>query len=321
MKSTLIILLLLVLGSPLTFAEQKSDYPKRPITIICPWSAGGGTDAVARIVAQELQNALGQPVNVVNRTGGGGAVGHTAIAEAKPDGYTLGLITTELPMMHWTGMTDLTYKQFNALGLINVDSPTVFVTTDSGIDSLPELIEFMRDNAGDVLASGASVGGIYHISFVGALPKMGIDVNAARWIPSKGAAPALQDLVAGGIHVAMASLPEAASLMDAGKVKPLAIFSEERHPDFPDVPTLIEEGYDWTGIVWRGVAVPKDTPVEIVKILETELEKIAKGSVFLNFMKEKGYGVTWKNSEEFNVFLKQKDEESGKVMKAAGIAK
>ena len=88
------------------FAE--SDYPKRPIELICPWSAGGGTDTTARLVAAVLERELGQPVNVVNRTGGSGVVGHTAIANAKPDGYTLGVVTVEIATMHWQGLTDLT---------------------------------------------------------------------------------------------------------------------------------------------------------------------------------------------------------------------
>ena len=94
-------------------------YPARPVTVIVPWGAGGGTDATARIVAALLEKDLGQPFNVVNRTGGSGVVGHSAIANADPDGYTLGIMTIEIDMMHWQGLTDLTYADYDILALVN----------------------------------------------------------------------------------------------------------------------------------------------------------------------------------------------------------
>ena len=100
---------------------RAAGYPERPITLICPWGAGGGTDATARIVASVLERDLGVPVNVVNRTGGSGVVGHSAIATAAPDGYTLGIITVEIGMMHWQGLTELSYKNYTPLALMNED--------------------------------------------------------------------------------------------------------------------------------------------------------------------------------------------------------
>ena len=100
--------------------SAQTGYPNRPITLVVPWGAGGGTDATARIVGTLLEKELGQPVNVVNRTGGNGVVGHSAIATAAPDGYTLGMITVEISMMHWAGLTQLTPKDFTPLALMNI---------------------------------------------------------------------------------------------------------------------------------------------------------------------------------------------------------
>src|SRR5678816_1323599 len=102
-------------------------YPDRPITLIVPWGAGGGTDATARIIGSLLEKELKQPVNVVNRTGGSGVVGHQAIASAAPDGYTFGLITLEINLMHWAGLTDLTFEKFTPLGLVNQDFAAIHV--------------------------------------------------------------------------------------------------------------------------------------------------------------------------------------------------
>jgi tripartite-type tricarboxylate transporter receptor subunit TctC len=96
-------------------ALGQARWPNRPVQMICPWAAGGGTDAVVRIVAQLLERELGQPFNVVNRTGGSGVVGHAAIAQAAPDGYTLGIITSEICMLHWQGLTEVTYRNFTPL--------------------------------------------------------------------------------------------------------------------------------------------------------------------------------------------------------------
>jgi len=108
-----------------------AKYPKRPITMICPWGAGGGTDAVSRILATLLKIHLGVPVNVVNRTGGGGAIGHTAMATAKPDGYTIGLATVEITMIHWMGLTKVTYKDMTPVCMVNSDPAGISVRTDA----------------------------------------------------------------------------------------------------------------------------------------------------------------------------------------------
>ena len=125
-----------------------ADYPKRPITLICPWGAGGGTDAVSRIIATLLKKDLGVPVNVVNRTGGSGAVGHTAIATAKPDGYTIGMPTVEITMMHWMGLTKITYQDMTPVAMVNFDPAGINVRTDSPWKTYKDLEMYVRDNPG-----------------------------------------------------------------------------------------------------------------------------------------------------------------------------
>src|SRR5688572_32795173 len=117
----------LLAGTMGLFGQAQAAYPDRPLTLIVPWGAGGGTDATARIVASLMEKELGQPVNVVNRTGGSGVVGHSAIATATPDGYTLGIITVEISMMHWAGLTELTPKNYTPLALMNEDPPGIQV--------------------------------------------------------------------------------------------------------------------------------------------------------------------------------------------------
>ena len=128
--------------------HAQAAYPERPLTLIVPWGAGGGTDATARIVASLLEKELGQPINVVNRTGGSGVVGHSAIAEAEPDGYTLGMATVEIGMMHWQGLTELTSEDYTALALVNEDPAAVTVRADAEWEDLGALIEEIKANPG-----------------------------------------------------------------------------------------------------------------------------------------------------------------------------
>ncbi|MBW1992849.1 MAG: tripartite tricarboxylate transporter substrate binding protein [Deltaproteobacteria bacterium] len=298
-----------------------ADYPKRPITMICPWGAGGGTDACSRIIATLLKKELGVPVNVVNRTGGSGAVGHTAMATAKPDGYTIGMPTVEITMMHWVGLTKITYKDITPIALVNADPAAINVRADSPWKTYKELEDYIRKNPGKLRDSGTGQGGIWHLAMAGWLKAIWLSPNAIKWIPSKGAAPALQDLMAGGIDMSTCSLPEAATLIEAGKVRPLAIMADERDPKFPDTPTLKELGIDWSCAAWRGIAAPKGTPKEITEILEKAVAKVHKSDDFIKFMKNRGYGIKWMDSKTFAQFLEKADKDNGEVMKAAGIIK
>src|SRR5436309_10183684 len=115
-------------------------YPDRPITLIVPWAAGGGTDATARIIGTLLEKEIGQPVNVVNRVGGSGVVGHSAIAQAAPDGYTIGIITVEIGMMHWQGLTDLTGASYTPIAVVNADPAGVQVAADAPYKTVNDLV-------------------------------------------------------------------------------------------------------------------------------------------------------------------------------------
>src|ERR1700675_4554655 len=139
-------------------------YPERPITLIVPWGAGGGTDATARIIGSLLEKDLGQPVNVVNRTGGSGVVGHAAIASAAPDGYILGMVTVEIGMMHWQGLTELSGASYTPIGLVNADPAGVEVAVDAPYKSITELVAAIKANPGKMKASGTGQGGIWQLA-------------------------------------------------------------------------------------------------------------------------------------------------------------
>lgn len=295
--------------------------PKRPVDLICPWAAGGGTDRIARMVATLLEKEIGQPVPVVNRTGGSGAVGHTAGATAKPDGYTITMVTVELVMMHWMGLTPVTYRDFTPVALLNIDPAGVQVAASSDWKTLKQLLDYVKANPGKAMASGTGKGGIWDVARAGMLKAVGIPVDAMPWVPSTGAATGLQELVAGGVQVVTASLVEGRSLIDAGKVRALATMSDERLPAFPNVPTLKEQGINWTMGAWRGIALPKGTSPELVEFYEKALAKLVKSKDFVDFMNNGPFGIRYMPAQAFGKFLAEQDETFGVLMKEVGVAK
>ena len=311
---------LLSVVSVLPAAAQ--NYPARPITLIVPWGAGGGTDATARIIGSLMEKDLGQPVTVVNRTGGSGVVGHAAIASAQPDGYTIGLATVEIGMMHWQGLTELTSGSYTPIGLVNADPAGVQVRADSPYKTVNELLAAIKANPGKFKASGTGQGGIWHLAIAGLLRDQKIDPAALPWVPSNGAAPGLQDMVAGGIEVAPVSLPEARSLIDAGKVKSLAIMNDKPSALYPNVPTLKSAlGSDWTMAAWRGIVAPKGLPAPIRDKLAESVRKVAASKEYNEFMASRGFGVIYASPDDFAKFMVKSNSELGATMKAVGLVK
>jgi tripartite-type tricarboxylate transporter receptor subunit TctC len=307
----------------LSFAVvAQAAYPERPITLIVPWAAGGGTDATARIIGTLLEKEVGQPVNVVNRTGGSGVVGHSAIAASPPDGYTIGIITVEIGMMHWQGLTELTGASYTPIGLVNFDPAGLQVAADSPYKTANDLVAAIKANPGKLKASGTGQGGIWHLAIAGMLRDMKIDPATVPWVPSSGAATGLQDLVAAGVQIVPCSLPEARSLIDAGKARSLAVMAEAPAALYPNVPTLkAATGSGWTMGAWRGIAAPKNLSPEARDKLAAAIKKIVASKEYTEFMTQRGYGVVYQGPEDFAKYMAKSDADLGATMKAVGIAK
>jgi tripartite-type tricarboxylate transporter receptor subunit TctC len=297
-------------------------FPERPITLVVPWAAGGGTDAVARMIASMLEKELAVPVNVVNRTGGSGVVGHSAIAAAAPDGYTIGLITLEINMMHWVGLTQLTYEAYTPLALMNADPAAIHVRFDSPHTSLKDLIAAIKANPGKLKASGTGQGGSWHLALAGMLKSQGIDPKSVVWVPSTGAATALTDLAGAGVDFVSCSLPEAEALTRAGKIRSLGLMAEQPAKNSPNVPTLKEAiGSDWKKGVWRGMVGPKGLPKDMAARYEASFKRIYESKEFKEFMSTRGFEPVWADAAGFSAFMAKDNLEIGEILKELGLAK
>ena len=313
---------LMLFCSILPVASAADVWPSRPITLIVPFAAGGGTDGVARIIGTLLEKELGQPVNVVNRAGGNGVVGHAAIAAAPADGYTLGMITSDIAMLHWARLSPLTPRDFTPLALMNIDAAAVIVRADAPYKNIEELLKVVKASPGKYKASGTGQGGIWHLALAGMMRDLKIDPASAPWVPSNGAAQAMNDLAAGGVEFVTCSLPEARALIDAGRAKPLVVMADKPAALYPKVPTLkVATGSGWVIGAWRGVAGPKNLPTEVQKKLAAALKKIADGKDYQDFMRSRGFGISYMDARGFEQFAARSDAEMGTTMQAVGLAK
>ncbi|MCB8888183.1 tripartite tricarboxylate transporter substrate binding protein [Vreelandella malpeensis] len=311
-----------VVLTALLATTAQADYPERPLTLIVPWAAGGGTDATARTIARALEEELGQNVNVVNRTGGSGVVGHTAMINAAPDGYTLGLATVEVNTMHWLGLTNLTHEDFTPIGQINYDPPGIQVAADAPYEDLGDLLEAIRSAPqGGFTTSGTGQGGIWHLAFTGFLLDQDIPVDQIVWIPSEGSAPAMTELASGGIEAVSTSVPEARSMIEAGRVKSLAVMAPERLAAFPDIPTtreLVDSTYQVGA--WRGIVGPQGMDEEVVATLEAALEAAYQSDTYQDFMSQRGFGTEWRDAEAFGQMMQEMDGVLGEIVEQVGLA-
>ncbi|HLV02231.1 MAG TPA: tripartite tricarboxylate transporter substrate-binding protein [Acidobacteriota bacterium] len=305
-----------------TGCGRTDTYPDQPIRLICPWAVGGGTDRVARQLGLFLEEDLGVPVNVVNVTGGGGVTGHSHGASARPDGYTMTLVTVEINMLHWRQLTDLAYEDFEPVALVNVDPAALFVRADDERNwtNLKDLRDYVRDSPGELTASGTAPGGIWHLALAGWLASEGMDPEAIRWIPMNGAGPSLQELVSGGLDIVSCSLPEARTFLEGGQVRALGVMSDEPLESFPEVATLKSMGLNWSLGAWRGIAFPAGVPEERVRRVAASIEAIMKGEVLVNgrafpeLMLSQGFNAEWLGPVEFKQMLAENNRILGELL-------
>lgn len=310
----------LMTTSALPAAAQ--DWPDGPVTMIVPWGAGGGTDATARMIASLLEKEIGVPVPVENRTGGSGVIGHSAIADAAPDGQTIGVATLEIGTMHNLGLTELDYTGYTPLGLYNSDPAAIFVNANSGYEDIEALLTALEGSENrEFKASGSAQGGVNHLALAGMLMAAGMPAERVAWVPSEGAAPGLQDLAAGGVEMATASLPEAAALMQAGLIRPLAVFSDARLDIAPDVPTFTEAtGHEFALGSWRGLVAPAGLEPEVAEKLTAALGNVLQDPEYTKFMQDRGYAMQWTTGADFEAFMKSSDAALSDTLKAVGLS-
>lgn len=307
-------LVLALLAVPCGAAAQ-DPYPSKPVTIIVPFPPGGQADLAARPLASSLQQILKQPFVVVNRPGAAGAVGNRAVAAATPDGHTI-LVTlvniTSIPVMEEMlgRQTSYTMDQFAPLALLVADPPVLVVGAQQPWKSVKELVDDARKRPDDIVYSHSGLYGPSHLPMEMLSQAAGIKM---RGLPAVGGGPTMQ-LVLGG-SAAMWSSPPAMAVpqVAAGKMRALASFGAKRHPGFPDVPTLKEQGYDVEFYVWAGAFAPAGTPPPVLATLRDAIRKAVASAEFSGAMQKMKSPPAYLDAQEFQKFL---DEDAARLRKA-----
>lgn len=275
----------------------QAKFPEKNVQMIVPFAAGGGTDAVARALASAAEKELGQPVVVVNKTGGSGAVGMTEGAHAKADGYTVTMITREIVSLPLMGLAQIKADDFDLLANINQDPALVMVKPDSKYQTINDLIEDAKARPGAIKFASTAKPNFYILAI-----EIDQDVEFNQ-IPYNGAAEAIPAVLGGHVDFTITNPGEAIAQIKAGQLRPLAIMSDARIDALPDVPTMKEEGFDLVSGTWRGLAVPKGTPQEAKDKLTAAFEAATKDPQFVEFMNKQGLGIHYLNAAEYKKFI------------------
>jgi tripartite-type tricarboxylate transporter receptor subunit TctC len=270
MRRIAIALAALALVAGLAHAQ---DYPVKPIRMIVPYPPGGGTDVVARIVNEKLSAELGQPIVIDNKGGAGGSVGTEIASKSPPDGYTI-LLTLSSHTINPKLYPKLGYdveRDFIPVSLA-ASIPQILVANPAvPASTVPELIALMKANPGKYNYASVGIGSPAHIA--GELLKLKTGVQMTH-VPYKGGGPAMTDVIAGQVQLAIVSMPAALQFVKAGRVKAIAVASGKRSASAPDVPTIAETGLDVVVESWYGVLVPAKTPAPIVARLNAAMVKV-----------------------------------------------
>ena len=295
-----------------TFADAQK-FPSKDITLIVPWSAGGGTDTIARTLAKNAKKYFGVNVNVVNKTGGLGAVGMGAVAAAVPDGYTAGVITFHLSNYRMMGLADLSYRDYSLIQLINREGAAASVAYDSKFNTLKDLIDFAKKNPGVVTAGHAGAGSVQHLS----LASLGIREKVKFvHVPFDGSAPARTAAVGGHVTAAVTTISEVLQLYRGKKVRVLYVEDTKRHWLYPDVPTIAEAGFPNPNIIydWRALAAPKGVPEDRMKVLVEGFKKCFDDPEFQKLAYDLALATVYLNPTDLKSFLSKAE----KIHKPAG---
>jgi tripartite-type tricarboxylate transporter receptor subunit TctC len=310
MKDMLRFLFLALFCATATSAVAQ-PFPAKEVQIIIPYAPGGATDLVFRALAASSQKYLGKAIVVVNRAGGGGAVGFTEAAQAKPDGYTLASVITPVTILPHQVKTAFTYQSFEPILNVVQDPAMLQVRADAPWQTLKEFLDYARKNPGIITVGNSGAGGGVHLIALAFEKAAGVRFNH---IPFAGGGPSVTALLGGHVTAVSVSPPEGIAHVKAGKLRIIALFSEERMADFPNVPTVREQGIEFTMGQWRGLAAPKGTPSAVVSILHDAFRKGMEDPAFVKNAADMSVALAYIGPEDFGKLMAADHERYAKLV-------
>ncbi|CAM4038287.1 Bug family tripartite tricarboxylate transporter substrate binding protein [Bordetella tumulicola] len=275
---------------------QAQNFPSRPVELVVTFAAGGGTDALARAMADASRKHFPQTIVVLNKPGAAGGIGLTDVAHSKPDGYKLALVTADMVIIPHLGLTKTTYENFTPIIQLNADPSAITVAANSPYNTIEEFLDAARAKPEMMQVGNAGVGSIWHLAAAALEDKTGTKFNH---IPFNGGNPAVLALLGGHIDAVAVSPAEVIQYVKAGKLKTLAVMADKRVEGFENVPTLKERNIDLSIGTWRGIAAPKGTPQPVLDTLGDAFRKAAAEDSLKKFMAEQNLGYVVADQKNF----------------------
>lgn len=325
MALLLIVILLLTMavgcssGGQQPATAAKAKFPEKAIDMTILFGAGSAADIVARKLGDLVSKDLGQPVVANNRLGGGGAVGYQYVLGAKPDGYSIVWNSSSINVTHHQGNMpkDQGYDAFRGVANITQEATAIAVKPDAKWKTIDEFIAYAKEHPGEIKIANSGVGSFNHLIAAAFENAAGIKV---KHIPMD--AKQSQTALLGGQVDAMVNMAfDVIQQQKAGNMRTLAVVSDKRLTQLPDVPTLKEKGINLDMMMWRGIAVPKNTPDDVVKILEASFMKAGNSQEFKDFVTQYGVLVDVRNGAEFDKLMAQSDKDIADIMEKIGLKK
>ncbi|HVR48657.1 MAG TPA: tripartite tricarboxylate transporter substrate binding protein [Pseudorhodoferax sp.] len=303
---TLLKTLMLAAGLALQAAlpALAENYPTKPVEMIVPWPAGGGTDVIARVYAEAARTHFAQPILIVNRPGAIGSIGFSEAAAAKPDGYKVVMATPELLIAPYLNIGRARYENFVPIARINADPASITVQAEAPWKTVEEFLAHARANPGKLTLSTSGNGAIPDIAAAALEDKTGLKFVR---VPYQGEAPAIQAILAGQVDATVVAPGAMSSHVKAGKLRVLAVTSAQRIAEFPDAPTLKERGVDLAIGTWRGLMLPKGTPPEIIAMWSELTRKVSAEPKYQETLKKQNVNLIYEDSAQFAAVLREND--------------
>ena len=300
---------LLNLGSGLLLSPALSawadNHPTKPVELVVPAAAGGGSEALGRTFAEVLKKYFPQPLTVNNRTGASGSIGMADVLNSRPDGYKVSMVVTELVILPHLDTIKFTHDDFALVARLNADPAAITVRADAKWNTVEEFLADARSRPDEVKVGNAGPGSIWHVAAAGVEEKTGVKFSH---IPFQGAAPAIVSLLGGHIDAVTVSPAEVAANVRSGKLRMLAVMAEQRVRAFDKVPTMKERNIDLAIAAWRGLAVPKETPSAVVDALRTATRKAANDPAFRESLERLNLGYAYLDAPEFASSISAQNE-------------
>ena len=275
------------------------DYPDRPVEFIVPWSPGGGSDTLMRIVANNITPYLGVEMPVINIPGVGGTVGLTEASRRAADGYTISQVHEGLLAATATGLTELAWDDFEPIALMTASPQFLVAATDQPYDTFEGLVEYAQANPGE-LTIGVTLGGVPHLH--AAMIAEAFDLDW-RYVGYEGTGERVRALVGGNLDLAIGDISSSLQFVENGDLVFLAAGSTERLAQTPDVPTLMELGSDLDLSITRGIVMPKGTPDDAQAVLESALEDLSNDPTFIEQVNNAGADVAFRGQDGYTAYL------------------